>query len=106
MGERIIGAAIKGKDGTLYIAASHGIAGEEYVRSTGKRPFPAGDAQGFVTDGMRFVSREEAMTIALDAGQVTRTPTGWDHRTPGEVGMGATELYSEDLRELRQGRTT
>ena len=99
--KKIIGAAIKGPNGTLYIAASHCIAGHDYVELTGKRPFPGGDAQGFVTDSLQFVSREEAMQIALDAGQVRRDPAGKDHRTPGLVGMNAKELYSEDLKELR-----
>lgn len=100
-GEHITWAAIRGEDGTLYVAAAHHRCGAAYVRRTGKRPFPGGEAQGFVTGGGRFVSRKEAMLIALAAGQVVRTPTGHDHRTPGEVGMDADELYSEDLRELR-----
>ena len=81
MSERIIAAAIREK-GTLYLARAHHLCGAEYVRSTGKQPFPGGDAQGFVTDNrMRFVSREEAMQIALASGQVVRDPTGGDHRT-------------------------
>lgn len=106
MSERIIAAAIKGPDGTLYIADRHCQAGWEYNRTTGKRPYPGGDAQGFVTGSMRFVSREEAMLIALEAGQVRRDPATKDHRTPGLVMMDATELYSEDLKELRPQRRT
>lgn len=43
--------------------------------------------QGFMTSEEQFVTREEAMTIALESGQITR-PTRSGH---------ATQLFSEDL---------
>lgn len=49
-----------------------------------KRPYPGGDAQGFVTDKGKFVSRKEALKIAKMAGQIPK-----DHKYP--------ELFSEDM---------
>lgn len=48
--------------------------------------YAAPDDQGFITDRARFVGREEAKTIALQAGQLT--PSASIHMR---------ELYSEDL---------
>ncbi len=57
------------------------------------RPFPGGDAQGFVTDTGDYVLRELAMRIAIKAGQVEKGKT--HHQD---------ELFSEDLNYPLQNR--
>ena len=54
------------------------------------RPFPSGNAQGFVTDEGKFVTRAEAMQIAIASGQVTAGTT-----------YHKTDLFSEDLKYCR-----
>ena len=49
-------------------------------------PFPCGDAQGFVTECGKFVTRKEAMVIAIAAGQVVEGET-----------CHYENLFSEDL---------
>lgn len=74
-------------DGKIYEGKRHYAIGLELIKSGACcRPFPGGDAQGFVTDCGRFVSREEAMDIAIRAGQVK------DGKT-----VNPRRLFSEDL---------
>jgi hypothetical protein len=50
------------------------------------RPFPGGDKQGFVTECGKYVTRKEALVIAIAAGQVVEGKTHhYEH------------LFSEDL---------
>lgn len=84
---KIISAAIA-HQGSLYKGDSHAEIGIKMVREGFcKRPYPSGPSQGFITDEGNFVSREDALQIALAAGQV-------------EWGMTVhkTQLFSEDLR--------
>lgn len=84
MEERIVAVACKMGDLTLSIAAParhHHIihAFASYNRKTLILP----SQQGFLTNTGRYVGREEAKQIAIQAGQVTETVHD--------------ELYSEDL---------
>ena len=51
-----------------------------------QKPYPGGDAQGFVTECGAFVRRELALAIAIKAGQVEKGKT-----------VHPTHLFSEDL---------
>jgi len=80
-------AAIKYKD-KVYEGNSHPEIGMLMLKhKVCPRPYPGGQAQGFVTECGKFVSREEALAIAICSGQVTYGETVKKH-----------ELYSEDLR--------
>jgi len=66
----------------------HADIGLDMIRNKVCRcPFPGGPAQGFVTEEGVFVSREDALKIAIAAGQVKEGQTCHKDR-----------LFSEDLR--------
>ena len=67
-------------EGSVYTGKRHGDAIRAAVEATGKKPVTG--KQGFVTNTGRFVSREEAVKIALAAGQITEAKD---------------KLFSEDL---------
>jgi hypothetical protein len=84
---RIKCAAIK-YDGKIFEGRSHPEIGQKMIKDgVCPKPFPGGEAQGFVTDEAIFVDREKALIIAIEAGQVVE----------GETSHGR-ELFSEDLR--------
>ena len=75
-------------NGKIYEGIGHADIGLEMIREKVCRcPFPSGPAQGFVTDEGQFVSREEALKIALEAGQVVKGQT-----------CNPDRLFSEDIR--------
>lgn len=75
-------------EGKIYEGQAHCDIGLAMIRERVCRcPYPGGKAQGFVTDDGRFVSREEALPIAIAAGQVKEGQTCHKDR-----------LFSEDLR--------
>lgn len=81
-------AAIK-YNGEIYEGPSHCEIGHQMIKDkVCPRPFPGGKAQGFVTDSGVFVEREEALMIALEAGQIVKG----EHCHPNH-------LFSEDLRK-------
>ena len=85
--EQIKCAAIIYKE-IVYEGQSHVEIGHKMLRDgVCQRPFPSGPSQGFVTDTARFVDRNEAMTIAINAKQITFGHT-----------IHEFELFSEDLR--------
>ncbi len=87
MVETIKEAAIQ-HEGKVFTGRNHPTIGIAMVANGDcKRPYPCGDAQGFVTSTGRFVGREEAMRIALAAGQVVYGDTSGQKDT----------LYSEDI---------
>ena len=74
--------------GKIYEGQAHCDIGLAMIREKVCRcPYPGGNAQGFVTDDGQFVSREEALRIAISAGQVKEGETCQKDR-----------LFSEDLR--------
>lgn len=76
-------------NGKIFEGESHCKIGHAMLANGDcKRPFPGGDAQGFVTDDGNFVSREAGLKIAIEAGQVIAGETYSDF-----------ELFSEDYRE-------
>ena len=78
--------------GVIYTGPSHCEIGLAMLAdNVCRRPFPGGRDQGFVMEDGRFVSRKEARTIAVDAGQVDPKWT-----------MHQTMLFSEDLRGIRR----
>jgi len=97
--ERIICAAIWYKDfptavfgptnvdkGIVFCGHRHLHCLHQQVAITGKRQAEAGEyIDGFLTDTNRFVGREEAAKIALEAGQVDK------------LNYSRSRLYSEDL---------
>ncbi|PDT15855.1 hypothetical protein CO670_15270 [Rhizobium sp. J15] len=89
MTERIIGVAAKHPDGGVYsllAPARHGQILRLVIAAYPDDPNAAHKCiQGFVTDGFRFVGREEARNIADAAGQSSHR----DKKLP--------ELFSEDL---------
>jgi hypothetical protein len=85
--ERVVAAAITYK-GETYIGPSHPQIGWRMLEAEiCPRPFPSGKAQGFVTDGGRFVCREEARHIVVSNGQCPRP-------------MHPRMLHSEDMRAV------
>lgn len=87
MSERIAAAAIRvgGQVRHMLPPARHHNVMHRFYRKTGVVVGP--DEQGFITDTGRYVDREEALKIAVFAGQIIRR-SGGDH---------ATELFSEDM---------
>lgn len=84
--ERIKRAAIC-YNGRVYEGRRHCEIGQAMIKGgVCEAPYPGGKAQGFVTDEGRFVSRAEALEIAIDAGQVQKGKT-----------IQRRELFSEDL---------
>lgn len=85
--ERIKCAAIL-HDGKVHKGSAHCEIGIAMVKlGSCDSPYPGGSSQGFVTQDDRFVSRGEALSIAIAAGQVVEGKT-----------RSNTELFSEDLR--------
>lgn len=76
-------AAIKMPDGRVWTGKRHHHCIHTIFQATGQKA--VGGIQGFVTMAGRFVDREEAMKIAIEAGQVKHAP-------PFEA-----TLFSEDL---------
>lgn len=77
--ERVTAAAILLR-GEVHTASRH----SQIIARLAARDFeiPVGGEQGFVTNLGRFVGREEAARVAIEAGQIERLPYG-------------SELYSE-----------
>ena len=87
---RIKCAAIQ-HDGKIYEGQSHAEIGHQMLKDKAcKRPFPGGDAQGFVTECGKFMSRMEAMYVAIAAGQVEEGKTCHPYK-----------LFSEDIRGVK-----
>ena len=83
---KIKSAAIIYKD-IVYSGRSHCEIGHKMLSdNVCPRPFPGGVAQGFITDEDKFVSREEAFKIAMEAKQIVVDKT-----------YHSKELFSEDL---------
>jgi hypothetical protein len=80
---RIVASAIL-QDGKVWTGKRHHNCIREIVDKTGIRPVTG--QQGFVTDESKFLSREEAMSLAIENGQVVEGKT--HHKR---------ELFSEDL---------
>lgn len=73
-------------EGVAYTGWRHCLIGIEMRRKNiCPRPYPGGDAQGFVTNTGRFVGRVEALAIAKQAGQAIKKNGSKRY------------LYSEDL---------
>jgi len=87
MKEIIFKAAIR-KDGVIYTGYRHYLIGHDMLnRGVCSKPFPGGVDQAFITNFGRWVSREEALEIALRTGQLNiKNKKG-----------GSTQLFSEDL---------
>ncbi|MFA7219023.1 MAG: hypothetical protein WC119_00660 [Synergistaceae bacterium] len=68
--EHIVQAAIKYK-ATYYTGWRHCSIGLKMLEDkVCNRPYPGSNAQGFITNTGRFVSRQEAFSIAKDSGQL------------------------------------
>lgn len=88
---RILCAAIRDHDGTVYsvpVPGRHHDVIRVMIHEHGCKKPVTGD-QGFVASDGRFVDREIARRIAVDANQFKRD----DPRVPHH----ATDLFSEDL---------
>lgn len=86
---KIIQSAAIVYKGQIYTGRSHAEIGLAMIKSgVCSRPYPGGDAQGFVTNEGEFVSRITALQIAKNAGQITKEKPYHNHG-----------LFSEDLRE-------
>jgi len=74
--------------GKIYEGTSHPKIGLKMIEDeVCPRPYPGGKAQGFVTETGEFVNRDEALCIAVQAGQVVAGQTSHKNK-----------LFSEDLR--------
>lgn len=70
--ERIVCAANRFEDGTIVLGVRHGCEVMLYtVKRIGEKNIMNTD-QGFYTNWQRFVTREEAMVIAKEQGQIYR----------------------------------
>lgn len=75
-------------NGKVYEGSTHSEIGiKMVVDGICPPPYPSGDAQGFVTEDGDFVSRCQALRIAVNAGQVVWGKT-----------LNSEELFSEDLK--------
>lgn len=96
--ERITFAAVRREDNVI-------IYGRDHSECLGRTPcrYASKAKQGFVTDRWRFVGRDEALTIALTAGQITYPSAGtglisemlWCERDGGRYDYDSTEGYVE-----------
>lgn len=90
---RIVCAANRMSDGTLFVGARHwdklmGEQARRYIALHGLQDHEVGDAeQGFIDQWGVFRSREEAWRIAVTNGQILDTGPGFS----------GPELYSENL---------
>lgn len=75
----IVDAAIKTTDGDIFVGRRHHLILQNHY------PHTKGGIQGFLTSERRFVTREEALQIALDAGQIK------------EKKYNKSRLFSEEL---------
>lgn len=85
---KVEAAAIMGKDGICYSLprpARHYHVGKYMIEQGHPRPFPGGDAQGFILTDGTFVTRKVAKDHAVINNQIL----------PGE--SKCRELFSEDL---------
>ena len=74
-------------NGRVYEGLMHHLIGHRMLADgVCQRPFPGGPAQGFTTTVGCFVNREEALIIAVNAGQVEYSRCS-----------APPNLYSEDL---------
>lgn len=75
-------------EGKIYTGERHDLIGLKMIKDgVCERPYPSGMHQGFVTECGTYVTRMQALTIAIEAGQIK----AGEHCHP-------TELFSEDLR--------
>lgn len=79
---KIACSAIKLNDGRLFLGKRHSDCIWLASRFTQKRPISG--VQGFITTENKFVTRREAMKIAIEAGQVSKEHEG-------------TDLFSENI---------
>jgi hypothetical protein len=74
--------------GTIYQGNSHCEIGLKMLKDkVCKKPYPAGDAQGFVTDTGEFVDRAKALIIAKENNQII------------QKNGNQNILFSEDLKK-------
>jgi len=86
-GEQIICAACISENGTIFRGHRHSdciAAMQLRAEKFDNKP----EAQGFITSNNRYVTREEAFTIQLNAGISSKNTGGW---------VVEGELYSKDL---------
>lgn len=77
--ETIVDAAVRTKDGNVFVGRRHHLILQQHY------PHTKGGIQGFLTSEERFVTREEALQIALAAGQIK------------EKKYNKSRLFSEEL---------
>lgn len=77
--ETIVNAAVKTKKGDVFVDRRHHLILQNHY------PHTKGGIQGFVTSDGRFVTREEALQIAIAAGQIK------------EKKYDKSRLFSEEL---------
>jgi hypothetical protein len=86
-GMRIKSAAIR-YGGRIFPGKNHAEIGLKMINlGICKPPYPSGDDQGFVTECGKYVRREPALMIAINAGQVKGGET-----------LHRNKLFSEDLK--------
>lgn len=74
-------------NGEIHEGKTHAVIGLGMIKAhVCMTPFPGGNNQGFVTECGKYVTRKEAMVIAIEAKQVEAGKT-----------CNLVELYSEDL---------
>lgn len=77
--ETIVDAAVKTNKGEIFVGRRHNLILQQHY------PHTKGGIQGFLTSEGRFVTREEALQIALIAGQIK------------EKKYNKSRLFSEEL---------
>jgi hypothetical protein len=95
--EMIIASAIQLKNGQIFIGKRHTDAQMNAELILGKDNYGKMEIinDGFVTSGLRFLSREKAYILAKNNGQYKREEI---QKACGiENGYDGNELYSEDL---------
>jgi hypothetical protein len=94
----IVAAAIKLRDGRIFVGKRHADAIRNAmlifgIRVADSRLFDMTD--GFLTDDLRFLNREEAFVYAKETGQFRREELA--EAAGIKSGYNGTELFSEDI---------
>jgi hypothetical protein len=93
----IIASAVRLPDGQVFVGRRHGDAGRQAVELLGLDRVSYSD-DGFITSGLRFLNREEALVYAKEHGQFRRYELWHNKDENGNFnGYDGDELFSEDL---------
>jgi hypothetical protein len=92
----IIASAVRLPDGQVFVGKRHGDAGRQAIDILGLGRVSYSD-DGFITSGLRFLNRKEALVYAKEHGQFKRYELCNKDENGNFYGYDGDELFSEDL---------